>query len=169
MNTEQPVQNGLEKDSDFLEVTQLFYQLQAYKAQRYGDSWCKHGEAISVFGNTSRKYDRLQNMVIAKVEAGFDYPDPESEETVAETVGDLGIYSILWMTYIKKNRPEEYKAWKSRIQGQKNFSATNFAQDLHPLALHVREFLQEVKRRFPWVTRSELLESMSLVLRENVL
>lgn len=115
--TEQPVQNGIEKDRDFLEVCDLFFHLQSHKAKRYGDSWCKHGEAISVFGNTSRKYDRVQNIVVDYAERGVPLPPPDSDESLAETVGDLGIYSILWMTYIKKNRPQEYRSWKAKIEG----------------------------------------------------
>lgn len=112
-----PVQNGIEKDADFLEVCDLFFHLQSHKAKRYGDSWCKHGEAISVFGNTSRKYDRVQNIIVDYAERGVPLPPPDSDESLAETVGDLGIYSILWMTYIKKNRPEEYRTWKAKIEG----------------------------------------------------
>jgi len=77
------------------------------KSSTYKDSWRKRGELISVFGNLARKFDRLEN--IAKD------PDKWSNalrgklgEAIEDTVMDLAVYAILWCTYIKKNRPEQY-------------------------------------------------------------
>ena len=114
-DTNQLVQNGLEKDKIFQEVQELLYKLQSYKSKTYGSSWCKHGEAISVFGNTSRKYDRIESIIKNFIE-GKPLPSPESEESLAETVADLGVYCVLWMTWIKMNRPAEYESWVNRIK-----------------------------------------------------
>ncbi len=110
------VDNGPEKDADFREVIEAIFQLQSFKGRRYGNSWCKHGEAISIFGNTSRKYDRIENMMKDFVEQKKPLPKPDSEESVAETVADLATYSILWMTWIKRNRPAEYESWITKIR-----------------------------------------------------
>ena len=110
------VENGSEKDTTFREVQSLLYDLQVFKGKTYGSSWCKHGEAISIFGNTSRKYDRLETIMKNFVQQVSPLPPPDSDESVAETVADLANYCILWMTWIKQNRPQEYAAWASKIR-----------------------------------------------------
>jgi hypothetical protein len=114
-NSNQVVENGKQKDDSFREVIDLMFDLQSYKARHYGSSWCKHGEAISIFGNISRKYDRLEQIIKNNAINGLPLPSPLSEESVAETAADLAVYSILWMTWIKVNRPIEFNAWKERI------------------------------------------------------
>lgn len=109
------IQNGLEKDEKFKEVCDLLNALQKFKGRRYGESWCKHGEAVSIFGNIARKYDRIEKIIVDKVQNNTPLPEPESEESLAETVGDLVAYGILWMSWISVNRPREYKVWKERI------------------------------------------------------
>lgn len=104
------------KNLAFKEVCDLIYDLQCYKGQTYGDSWCKHGEAISIFGNVARKYDRIENIITDHIENAKDLPAPNSEESLSETIADLGVYCILWMTWIKENRPEEYKHWMCKIK-----------------------------------------------------
>lgn len=104
------------KALDFEEVTKAMQKLQKYKGRRYGDSWKKHGEAISIFGNTARKYDRLENIMHDVVEGTGDLPAPDSEESVTETVADLAVYGILWLTWVKYHRPKEYSSWLKKIQ-----------------------------------------------------
>jgi hypothetical protein len=104
------------KSLDFEEVTKAMQKLQKYKGRRYGDSWKKHGEAISIFGNTSRKYDRIENIMHDIAQGTGELPAPDSEESVAETVADLAVYCILWLTWIKYARFEEYSSWIKKIQ-----------------------------------------------------
>ena len=104
----------MSKDTLFREVTGLMIELQDHKGKTYGNTWCKHGEAISIFGNTSRKYDRIENIIKNFVD-GKPLPPPDSDESVAETVADLAVYCILWMTWIAENRPLEYQSWKEKI------------------------------------------------------
>lgn len=112
---EHAVENSVEKDKDFALISNLLFLLQSYKAKRYGSSWCKHGEAISVFGNLSRKYDRIEHIITQHIKERTPLPAPESEESLAETVADLAVYAILWLLYIQENRPVEMDAWSSRI------------------------------------------------------
>ena len=103
------------KALDFEEVTNAMQKLQKYKGRRYGDSWKKHGEAISIFGNTSRKYDRIENIMHDVVERTGELPAPDSEESVTETIADLAVYCILWLTWIKYSRPKEFECWHNKI------------------------------------------------------
>lgn len=113
-------QKRMEKQTvAFHRVTRALEILQEYKGQLYGDAWCKHGEVISIFGNTSRKYDRIENMVYDKINHNKPFPDPVSDESMAETVGDLAVYSILWLTKIAELRPEEFESWLNKILAKK--------------------------------------------------
>lgn len=104
-----------EKDRDFVTITNLLNDLQLYKGRRYGNAWCRHGEFISIFSNLDRKFDRLTNIILQAINEKTPIPEPDSEETIMETVADLATYAILWMTFIKKHRPEEFEAWQQRI------------------------------------------------------
>lgn len=99
----------------FTEVCDLLQTLQLFKGARYGNAYCKRGEVFSIFPNIARKWDRLEKMMTDYIE-GKALPSPEAEETIAETVADLATYSILWMDWIRKNRPKEYEAWQNRIK-----------------------------------------------------
>lgn len=109
------VVNGLEKDEAFQEVVGLLDRMQRYKGKRYGSSWCKHGEAISIFGNVSRKFDRIENIVVDAVNNDAPIPAPDSEESLAETIGDLATYCVLWLVWVRQNRPDEFNSWRKRI------------------------------------------------------
>lgn len=119
---EQAKIDGKTKDQDFSTITTLLNQLQHYKGKRYGNAWCRHGEFISIFSNLDRKFDRLTNIILQAIHENAPIPEPESEETIMETVGDLATYAILWMTFIKQNRPKEYEAWESRIKQYANLN-----------------------------------------------
>lgn len=116
------VENGSQKDQDFREVCEFMGLLQEYKGRRYGSAWCKHGEVRSILSNVDRKYERVSNILNDWVCDGKPIPAFDSEESIAETVGDLAVYCILWMTWIKVNRPEEYQHWCERIMREHNVS-----------------------------------------------
>lgn len=123
------VENGREKDRDFREVCEFMGLLQDYKGKRYGSAWCKNGEAMSILPNLERKCDRAAQILKDFVLNQKPIPAFDSEESLAETVGDLAVYGILWMTWIKKNRPEEYQHWCERIMREHNASQS----ELHAL------------------------------------
>jgi hypothetical protein len=68
-----------------------------WKGRSYGDSWCKHGEAVSIFGNVSRKYDRLEKIIV--------HGASEIGEVKSTTIADLLVYSSLWLTWLAENDP----------------------------------------------------------------
>jgi len=82
-------------------------KLQSLKGASYGDSWQEHGEAISIFGNVSRKYSRLKKMVLHGAKG-------TSDEAKIDTVADLAVYGMLWTTYLSMKDPDAYKAWRKR-------------------------------------------------------
>ena len=61
------------------------------KSAAYGDSWKRRGELIGVLANVARKVDRLENV------GNFAADDPESW---SDTVTDLAIYLIKYLTYL---------------------------------------------------------------------
>lgn len=61
------------------------------KSAAYGDSWKRRGELVGVLANVARKVDRLENL------GSFPAGDPESW---SDTVTDLAIYLIKYLTYL---------------------------------------------------------------------
>jgi len=66
------------------------------KTLLYKDSWKKHGEVIGVFANISRKYDRIESIVIDGVKATTD-------ESLVDTLADLAVYAAKYLTYLAEN------------------------------------------------------------------
>lgn len=81
----------------------ILSQLQYNKEGAYLNSW-ERREEIGVFFNLSRKFDRVENMMLkgAKDEVGEDKID---------TVGDLANYGLLWLTYIMREHPDNFMSW----------------------------------------------------------
>lgn len=80
----------------------IFWKLagiQYAKEGAYGSSYAKRGE-LEVFFNVSRKFDRLENIMLsgAKDEVG---------ESKLDTIGDLANYGLLWLVYLLRTKPEE--------------------------------------------------------------
>lgn len=82
-------------------------KIQYAKEGTYGNSWEKRKE-VGVFMNMARKFDRLENMII-------DGKQDEVGESKVDTVADEGVYSVLWLTYILRESPEEFKQWMASI------------------------------------------------------
>lgn len=95
---------GIRRDNALMHaVLAPLLHMQYRKEGTYGDSWAKRGE-IGVFFNISRKFDRLEHIVLngARDEVG---------ESDIDTVADLANYALLWLTYIARERPDQFKDW----------------------------------------------------------
>lgn len=64
-------------------------KLQYEKECGYGNSWEKRGE-IGVFFNIARKWDRLENYILNGNQL--------KGETLEDTIADIAIYMMLWLT-----------------------------------------------------------------------
>ncbi|WAB25008.1 hypothetical protein M3_0057 [Lysinibacillus phage vB_LfM_LysYB1] len=91
----------------FVFVFVFMAKIQYAKEGTYGNSWEKRKE-VGVFMNMARKFDRLENMII-------DGKKDEVGESKADTVADEGVYSVLWLTYILRESPEEFTQWMASI------------------------------------------------------
>lgn len=106
-------QNQLSIDNiNVMKVIPALLKLQNDKSLIYGRSWCKHGE-LSCFFNLERKWDRIQNIMEHAMEEGIGYIHGDEAstptETFTDTIVDLASYSLLWMSYIYENYPEEWE------------------------------------------------------------
>lgn len=82
-------------------------KLQYKKEQTYGNSWEKRGE-MGVFFNVARKFDRVESMTL------YEAKDAVGESKM-DTIGDLAVYSLLWLTYSLRKDPEEFYSWLSQF------------------------------------------------------
>lgn len=87
------------------DVIKLSHELMQAKNSTYKDSWRKNGEFLSTFGNVSRKYDRINNIIVEHIENGISLPTGDS--SIASGVMDLLVYCGLWLTLVAEKRPEE--------------------------------------------------------------
>jgi thymidylate synthase len=86
--------DGGEKSKD-RNIFEIISMLHRKKSAVYGDSWKKHGEIISIFANISRKFDRLEVVLNGK--------KATNDETVYDTIADLAVYSIKYITFLSEN------------------------------------------------------------------
>lgn len=77
-------------------------QLHAVKDPKYKDAWRKRGELVGIFCNIARKYDRL---VVARDEA-----DPDKTEARADTVADLCVYAVKYVSWLIEHDPDAAEA-----------------------------------------------------------
>jgi hypothetical protein len=106
------------ENQDFKTVCGKLCEIHSIKSMTYGDSWKKHGEQISVFGNLSRKYDRIER-IITEPELWAKAMCGELNEDLEETILDLAVYSILWCSFIMSTRPEKFEAAYQKAVGVK--------------------------------------------------
>lgn len=98
----------------FSDVCAVLKVLEYKKTLRYGQSWRKHGEVLSIFANISRKWDRLDNMHRNGV-AGT------SDESEIDTLGDLAVYCLkyagfLGEVYLQDDLPRTFEAALDRVE-----------------------------------------------------
>lgn len=78
---------------DFGVVCRALKTLEYKKTLRYGQSWRKHGEVLSIFANISRKWDRLDTMRHSGVTGTAD-------ESLIDTWGDLAVYCLKYAGFL---------------------------------------------------------------------
>ena len=83
---------SVEKIFDLLGV--LHYK----KTLVYKESWKKHGEVVGVFANISRKFDRIEAVIVDKARATAD-------EALTDTLADLAVYAAKYLTYLAEHYP----------------------------------------------------------------
>lgn len=67
----------------------------------YKNSWRKHGEILGILSNISRKYDRIETLFESSIK-------PTSDETLVDTIVDLTVYALKYLTYIAEFYPEDF-------------------------------------------------------------
>jgi len=92
-------------------VVDVMLKLQKAKEEGYGYSWCKRGMP-GIWANTSRKYDRLDNMLASHFNDGVPL---DRGENIVSTIADMAIYGIMWVAWFAKYHPELYDAWEDEI------------------------------------------------------
>lgn len=97
---------------NLMEIFPQLLKLQNDKGRVYGRSYAKHGD-VSIFLNVERKFDRISNIMDRAMREGLNTLHSEASSTATETfldtVVDLGLYSLMWVGYIKDEYPEEYQ------------------------------------------------------------
>lgn len=97
---------------NLMEIFPQLLKLQNDKGRVYGRSYAKHGD-VSIFLNIERKFDRISNIMDRVMQEGLNTLHSEASSTATETfldtVVDLGLYSLMWVGYIKDEHPEEYQ------------------------------------------------------------
>lgn len=97
---------------NLMEIFPQLLKLQNDKGRVYGRSYAKHGD-VSIFLNVERKFDRISNIMDRAMREGLNTLHSEASSTATETfldtVVDLGLYSLMWVGYIKDEFPEEYQ------------------------------------------------------------
>lgn len=84
------------------DVLELLERLHRHKDAAYGDAWRKRGEVIAIFANIARKYDRLV--------VGFGEQRAAAGESLADTVADLCVYAVKYLTWIAHEHPVDIDA-----------------------------------------------------------
>jgi hypothetical protein len=105
---------------DLLDASVLSMLFSFWKGLVYGDSWRKHGEAVSIFGNVARKFDRLAIIF----DPNSNVPDNMlKDEPVETTVLDLLTYVIKWVAWIPRqgNRMTEMSNLIAKAQKEFGF------------------------------------------------
>jgi hypothetical protein len=85
-----------------VELASLLDRLHEHKDAAYGDAWRKRGEVIAIFANIARKYDRLF-VAVTETRAA-------ATEALADTVADLCIYTLKYLTWIADEDPSAFDA-----------------------------------------------------------
>lgn len=87
----------------FGEALGTLAHLYALKNARYGDSWCKRGP-FEIFFNISRKFDRLQHVLLVLKEGAKQ-----------DEVLDLANYSAMQAAFYRRYRPGAFREWARNL------------------------------------------------------
>ena len=119
---------SLPDNSEMINLVGLLLELQYNKEKYYGSSWKLKGEYRGIIPNIDRKYDRLniivQNeldnpeSVLAKGDKPEDMTNEQWDNLVGEskidTVADLTVYCLLYLTFLKNNHQGAFDTWVRR-------------------------------------------------------
>lgn len=92
-------------------------RVQAQKGKTYLGSWKKRGWVVSVFGNISRKFDRLEGIFLDPQKVIDFVLNPKEnalEEPVVDTFIDLGVYCFLAASELMLSKPAMFDSWLHR-------------------------------------------------------
>lgn len=92
---------------DFIHLAKALDYLQKVKGKTYGNSWERRGD-MGVLHNIFRKIDRIENIVTDHLRTG---KYPTGDESLPETVADLAVYALLWMTRLSEVDEVGFKQW----------------------------------------------------------
>ncbi len=91
------------------EIDATIIGLHAKKSAKYGNSWRKRGELISIFSNITRKYDRLENAIaLGEIENLAARAEVTSVEPVLDTVADLVVYTLKYLTFLAEQQDHAF-------------------------------------------------------------
>lgn len=110
------------KRPDFLALATLLSGLQQAKGIAYGNSWEKRGE-MGILHQIFRKMDRIENLVYTHEKTGLWASGGES---LPETVADLAVYALLWMSRFYETDPDNFQNW---LHSVKNFVEASPIED----------------------------------------
>lgn len=110
------------KRPDFLALASVLDGLQQAKGIAYGNSWEKRGE-MGILHQIFRKMDRIENLVYTHEKTGLWASGGES---LPETVADLAVYALLWMSRFYETDPDNFQSW---LHSVKNFVEASPIED----------------------------------------
>jgi thymidylate synthase len=88
----------------FRDIVSLLAKLHYKKTLVYKDSWKKHGEVLGVFANISRKYDRIESILLGNSKDGLN-------ESLVDTIADIGVYAAKYLTYLAETYPDMFSSF----------------------------------------------------------
>ena len=84
-------------------------KLEAVKGKHYAASWMRRGELAGAKANLDRKFDRLEVLM------GHDEEAAEGEN-ITQTLGDLAVYALKWISLRAEIAPKEVADWMEEIR-----------------------------------------------------
>lgn len=92
---------------DLGDLFSLLDRLHRLKDSSYGDAWRKRGEILGIFSNIARKYDRMTGML--------DDARPATGEAVTDTLADLCVYAVKYVTWLAEHHPDAFDQVDLRV------------------------------------------------------
>ena len=98
-----------EMNYSFGVIAGVLAKLEAVKGKHYAASWMKRGELVGAKANLDRKFDRLEVLM------GHD-EEAAKGENITQTLGDLAVYTMKWLTLRAEIAPKEVADWMEEIR-----------------------------------------------------
>jgi hypothetical protein len=97
-----------ETNEAFALVCGLLSKVEAVKGKGYLASWQKRGLAEAHKAHLSRKFDRIDAILVGGAEEGG--------ESLTSNLGDLAVYAIKMIAFRAELKPEEFRAWLVEVR-----------------------------------------------------